>query len=119
MTGIKAAWLTQTPLVPTGGPLAEALAFYTDHLGFTVEWQGSGMAGVRRDDVRFNLVENSNRDWLDNSSISIGVSNLDDLYEEYKEIPARLSPPAMRPWGRRELHIIIPSGVCLQFWELS
>jgi len=114
----KAAWLTQTPLVPTGGPLAEVLAFYTQHLGFVVEWQGGPMAGVRRDQVRFNLIENSTREWLENSSISIGVSNLDAIYTEYRDLPCRISPPAIRPWGRRELHIVLP-GVCLQFWQLE
>ena len=119
MADTKSQWLTQTPLVPTGGSLAESLAFYTQHLGFTVEWQGGTMAGVCRDQVRFNLQENSTQEWIDNSSISIGVSDLAGLYAEYKDIPARISPPAMRPWGRREMHIILPSGVCLQFWQLE
>ncbi len=119
MANAKAAWLTQTPLVPTGGSLDEAVAFYTNQLGFVVEWRGGNMAGICRDQVRFNLVENSTQAWLDNSSISIGVTNLDAIWAEYKDVPVRMTPPEMKFWGRREMHMIVPSGVCLQFYELA
>jgi len=104
-------------MVPTGGPLPEALAFYTQQLGFSIDWEGGNMAGVSRDQVRFNLVENSSKEWLDNCSISIGVSDLDALYEEYRQTSSRINPPKVQPWGRREFHMIIPSGVCLQFYD--
>ncbi|HET7448983.1 MAG TPA: VOC family protein [Gaiellaceae bacterium] len=105
-----------TPLVPAGGDLAEALAFYTRHLGFTVEWQGGEMAGVRRGAVALNLVQNANREWAENASASIGVDDLDALYAEYRGIPARVGPLEPKPWGRREFHLVLPSGVCLQFF---
>jgi hypothetical protein len=34
-----------------------------------------------------------------------------------KDIPARISLPEMRPWGRREVHLIVPSGICFQFYQ--
>ena len=114
---MKATLRTVTPLIPSGGSLADAIAFYTDHLGFAVVWQNGGMAGIRRDGVAFNLVQNESQDWAENSSFSIGVSDLEALYEEYRRIPANVGPLEMKPWGRREFHMIVPSGVCLQFYE--
>lgn len=105
-----------TPLVPAGPDLAQALAFYTQHLGFVVEWQGGEMAGVRRGAVALNLVRNANRVWAENSSASIGVDDLDALYAEYRDIPAQVGPLELKAWGRREFHLLLPSGVCLQFF---
>jgi len=106
-----------TALIPTGGSLAEALEFYTRHMGFQVVWQSEAMAGIRRDGVAFNLVVNDDRQWADNASFSVGVTDLETLYEEYRGIPARVGPLEMKSWGRREFHMIVPSGVCLQFYE--
>jgi catechol 2,3-dioxygenase-like lactoylglutathione lyase family enzyme len=114
---VKASLRSVTPLIPSGGALADALAFYTKHMGFSILWEGGGMAGIERDGVAFNLVESDDRAWADNASFSIGVSGLDALYEEYREIPGRVGPLEPKPWGRREFHLVLPSGVCLQFYE--
>jgi hypothetical protein len=106
-----------TPLLPTGGSLADAIDFYTREMGFSVTWEAGSMAGIRRDSVAFNLVESTNQDWLDNSSHSIGVSDLDALYQEYRNIAANIGPLEMKFWGRREFHLVVPSGVCLQFYQ--
>ncbi len=76
-------------------------------------------AGISRDSVSFNLVENNNRDWIENSSYSIGVSDLDTLYEELRGTAARVGPLEVKPWGRREFDMIVPSGVCFQFYALN
>jgi hypothetical protein len=104
-------------MIPTGGSLEEALAFYTGQLAFSVTWQSGEMAGISRGAVSFNLITNTNREWIENSSYSIGVSHLDALYEEYRNIAANVGPLEMKMWGRREFHMIVPSGVCLQFYE--
>ena len=106
-------------MIPTGGELADALKFYTQQMGFSVLWTGGSGAGIFRDRVSFNLVENSNREWIENSSFSIGVSDLDALYEEYRGIPAHVGPLEVKAWGRREFHMIVPSGVCLQFYKVD
>jgi catechol 2,3-dioxygenase-like lactoylglutathione lyase family enzyme len=116
---MKATLRSITPLIPSGGSLAEALAFYTDHMGFAVVWQSGAMAGIRRDGIAFNVVENDNRVWADNASFSIGVADLEALYQEYRQIPAEVGPLELKSWGRREFHMIVPSGVCLQFYELE
>jgi hypothetical protein len=115
--GMKATLSTVVPLIPSGGSLADALDFFTRHMGFSIDWQGAGMAGIRRDGIAFNLVENDNRVWAENASFSIGVSDLEALHQEYRNIPAKVGPLEMKAWGRREFHMIVPSGVCLQFYE--
>ena len=45
------------------------------------------------------------------------MNGLDALYAEYRGAPARVGPLEIKPWGRREFHMIVPSGVCLQFHE--
>src|ERR1700745_3878809 len=108
---------TITPMIPTGGSLADALKFYTGQMGFEVQWQGDSMASIFRDEVSFNLVENSNREWANNASFRIGISDLDALFEKYRNIAANVRPLEMKSWGSREFHMILPSGVCLQFYE--
>ena len=115
----KASFHSVTPVIPTGGSLASALAFYTQQMGFSVVWQSGDGAGIARDGVAFNLVENDNREWADNASFSIGVSDLEALDLEYRHIPAKVSPPETKAWARREFHLIAPSRVCSQFYQLE
>lgn len=114
---MKSSFRSLAPLIPSGGSLADALAFYTGAHRFSIVWQGGGMAGIERDGIAFNLVENENWEWADNASFSIGVPDLDALCEEYRHIPANVGPRKMKFWGRREFHMIVPSGVCLQFYQ--
>jgi hypothetical protein len=55
-----------TPMIPTIGSLADALKFFKDEMGFSVLWEGGGMAGIGPDSISFNLVENDNRNWATN-----------------------------------------------------
>jgi hypothetical protein len=113
----RAVFTSVTPMIPAGASVADAVAFYSDQLGFSVVWQDANGGGIARDGVAFNLVKNDNKVWADNSSYSIGVSDLDALYEEYRGVLAKIGPLETKPWGRREFHMIVPSGVCLQFYE--
>ena len=113
----KATLRAITPLIPAGPSLEAALAFFTASLGFAVEWQDGSMAGIRRDGVAFLLVVNDERAWAENASFSVGVSDLDALYAEYRGAPGRVGPLEEKPWGRREFHMVVPSGVCLQFYQ--
>jgi catechol 2,3-dioxygenase-like lactoylglutathione lyase family enzyme len=104
-----------TPFIPAGADLEAELAFWRDALGFAVLWQDGDFAGIRRDGAGFVLVRNDLRAWADNASFNVAVDDLDALYEEYRNLPARIGPLEMKPWGRREFHMIVPSGVCLRF----
>ncbi len=109
--------LSVTPMIPTGGPLREALAFFLEQMRFAVVWEGEKAAGICRDGVSSTLVENVSRNWAENAGFSIAVADLDGLFEEYAAVPARVDKPAMTPWGRREFHMVLSSGVCFQFYE--
>ncbi len=111
------ALVSITPMIPAGADLDAALQFFTEHMGFSVTWRSGGMAGILRDGIGFTLVENTERLWAENASFSIGVTGLDALYAEYRAIPATVGPLEFKVWGRREFHLILPSGVCLQFFE--
>jgi hypothetical protein len=111
----RASLVSLTPMIPTGGSLADALKFYTEQMGFSVTWA----AGISRDGIAFNLVENQNPEWAGNASFSIGVSDLDAIYEEYRGIAARVGPLEVKAWGRREFHMIVSSGVCFQFYSVN
>ncbi len=113
----SASFLAVTPMVPAGASLADALRFYTEQLGFVITWQADSMAGVRRGNVEFNLVQNTDRAWAENASFSIGVDDLDALYQEYRAIAAQVGALELKSWGRREFHMIVPSGVCFQFYQ--
>jgi hypothetical protein len=115
----SATFLAVTPLLPAGPSLAEDLKFYIEELGFSITWQAGSMAGIRRGEVAFNLIENTERLWAENASFSIGVDDLDALYAEYRDVGARVGPLEMKSWGRREFHMIVPSGVCFQFYRTS
>jgi catechol 2,3-dioxygenase-like lactoylglutathione lyase family enzyme len=114
---MKASLRSITALIPAGGSLDEAIRFYTEELGFAVTWRAGDMAGIARDEVGFNLVVNTNREWADNASFSIAVSDVGALYAEYSRTSARVGPLEEKPWGRREFHMIVPAGVCLQFYQ--
>ena len=105
-----------TPLIPAGSDLRSALDLY-QKMGFSIEWHNAKGAGIRRGSVCFNLVRNGNRDWASNASFSIAVSHLRTLYEEFRNLPANVGPLEPKPWGRVEFHLIVPPGVCFQFYE--
>lgn len=115
----KALFQSATPLVPAGKNLAAELDFYVKELGFSLVWQNGAMAGVKRDTVAFNLIANDTQLWVENASFSIGVSNLETLYEEYRHVSGLMGKLEMKAWGRREFHLIAPSGVCFQFYQLE
>lgn len=114
-----ATLLTLTPLLPAGDDLDAGVRFFTEALGFALTWQGGGMAGVRRGRVEFNLVRNSTAAWAENASASIGVDDLAALHAEYRTTSAHVGPLELKSWGRREFHMILPSGVCLQFYQVD
>jgi hypothetical protein len=106
-----------TPLIPAGDDLDRGVRFFTEELGFVLTWQGGTMAGVRRGHVELHLVQNSNAVWAANSSASIGVDDLAALHAEYRATSAQVGSLELKSWGRREFHMILPSGVCLQFYQ--
>ena len=114
---MTAAFVSSTMLVPAGANLADELAFYVDKLGFSIVWQIETMAGVRRGNVTFNLIVSNEPRWSENASCGIAVMGVDALHDEYTRRGVAPGALEMKPWGRREFHVITPSGVCFQFHE--
>lgn len=106
----KAVLVSVTSMIPTGGNLSDALRFYTEQMGFSVLWEAGEMAGIGRGAVSFNLVVNNNREWAENASFSIGVSDLDALYEEYRGVVAQVGPLELRHGGDESFTWLFPQG---------
>ncbi len=66
---VTVSFRSVTPMIPAGADLAAAIAFYRDAMHFSVTWQSDTGAGIARDDVAFNLVPNTNRQWADNAKL--------------------------------------------------
>jgi hypothetical protein len=114
---MKAKATTLYPFVPSGPAFARSLEFFA-LIGFEVEWQQQGLAGLRFGGAYFLLQEIDVPEWQQNQMITFEVDDLDLYWSELeaKDLPTtfpgvRVRPPTDFPWGR-ELHIIDPGGVC-------
>lgn len=114
---MKAQALALYPFVPSGPQFRTALAFLAE-LGFEMQWEHDGYAGLRSGGAYFILQEIDVPQWQSNQMIVIEVDDLEGYWSELeaKDLPvrfagARLRPPTDFPWGR-EVHIVDPGGVC-------
>lgn len=110
------------PFVPSGGNYPKALEFFQD-LGFKVDWKSDELALLRAGTFRFFLQKFDDRNFQDNYMVNMDVENLDDwwtwissrkLTEKYPGV--RLKEPTVYPWGKREINIVDPAGVC---WHIG
>lgn len=114
-----------TPLVPTGGDVPGAIAFYTEKLGFEVFYQDPTSAIIGRGNVRLFLTDYSDRHVAEQTAYRISVDDVDSLYAEFKakgmpdfaESDGSLGAIADRPWGAREFAIKDLAGVCITFYQ--
>jgi catechol 2,3-dioxygenase-like lactoylglutathione lyase family enzyme len=90
-----------------------SVAYYTDVLGFRLQWRDGRFGAVRRDDATLMLCEGSQGHagtW-----VYVGVSDADALHDEYRSRGARIRhPPTNYPWGSRELHVFDHDGHVLR-----
>jgi predicted lactoylglutathione lyase len=89
----------------------EAAAYYTDNLGFTLDWSGEelGLAGISRGHCRMFLANSGYRTQYGNVGPVLVWLNLeskedvDDLYRLWSISKAKLiSAPESKPWGLHE-----------------
>lgn len=108
---------TLYPFVPSGPDFDAAKDFFTA-LGFHVQWQHDGLAGMRFGGAYFLLQRIDIPIWQENQMITFEVDDLEayaaqlaalDLPSRFKGVKVR--PPTDFPWGR-EMHLIDPAGVC-------
>jgi uncharacterized glyoxalase superfamily protein PhnB len=109
------------PFVPSGTDFDRSKQFFID-LGFTVDWQASGLAQLTLGDTVFLLQDFHNRELQENLIMFVTVADLDEWWrhvldsnvlDKYEGVRAK--EPTVFPWGQRELHLIDPAGVCWHF----
>jgi hypothetical protein len=96
--------------------------FYLD-LGFTMAWEGDGLAVFQIGEYRFLLQNYYVKEWAGNFMMHLMVKDADAwwkhvqdsrLTDKYPGIMAK--PPALQPWGLRVLYLSDPSGV---LWHIA
>jgi uncharacterized glyoxalase superfamily protein PhnB len=97
----------------------EAVAYYRDSLGFTLDWGGDelGLAGISRGNCRMFLADREYRKERGNVGPTLTWLNLesreevDELYRAWRASGARLtSAPESKPWGLHEFTAADPDG---------
>ncbi len=108
---------TLYPFVPSGKSFKLALEFFKA-IGFTIQWQDSGLAGLRFGGAYFMLQDIDIPVWQENQMITFEVDALEEYWDtlislelEKKFAGVKVKQPTDYPWGR-EIHIVDPGGVC-------
>ena len=107
--------------------LPEACAYYTDKLGFQVDFTYEGFyAGISRDSIVIHLkcapkTKSDRKHRKDNEHLDAHVtaSNLGALYEEYQANGARIIKELeVRPWNSKDFYVEDNDGYIICFSEL-
>jgi len=100
---------------------AASMDYYVNKLGFEKKWDWGTPANfgcVERGDVTMFLFEGAQGQ--PGTCVAIGMTNIDELFEEYKRSGAIIiEPPANRPWGSREMLVGDPDGHCFRMGSES
>lgn len=109
------------PFIPAGSDFARSKAFFQD-LGFELQWEVEGLAELALDGVAFLLQEFHDPHVQDNLMMFVPVDDLDAWWRHIQSsgvvdryAGVRAKEPTDYPWGRREIHLIDPAGVCWHF----
>jgi len=97
--------------------IGETVEFYTQALGFTLRLKRDDYAIVGRDGAEIHFWLCAERHIAENTSCYVRVASTDALYEEFKTRGVDVQPPAVRPWGMKELYVIDPHGNLLKFGQ--
>lgn len=114
-------FLSLEPFVPSGSEFEKSKLFFQE-LGFVVNWDVGGYAGLEKDGCKFILQQYENKSFAENFMVSVKVSNAAEFYRSVteKKLPEkygiRVSPPKKQPYGI-EVNIIDIAGVCWHFVE--
>ncbi len=91
--------------------LDEALAFYTQRLGFVMDWRMGDDIAVVGDGVVSLFLRSKANGALGPSGIILNVENADEVHEAWTAAGVTiLDPIATRPWGMREFTAQDPDG---------
>ena len=113
MTGEMARMAYATPILRVSD-LPASVRYYTEVLGFKVDWQTGGFGSVSRDRCSLMLCEGGQGHG--GTWVWTGVGDVQRLYEEWRASGAKiLQGPTNYPWGSREMHVTDPDGHVLRF----
>jgi uncharacterized glyoxalase superfamily protein PhnB len=94
--------------------LDEALAYYTDKLGFSIAWRWgdpASRAGVAVDDIEIQLEAAGLGAPPGPSVVYCHMTDVEAFYESCRERGATIAMDlGDRPWGMRDFRVIDPSG---------
>lgn len=107
--------------MPSGSDFDKSKRLFLE-LGFHINWESDGYAGLQRDECRFILQRYDQPDFAQNFMLSVKVTNVEEfrnsatkqnLAEKYG---VRLTPIRQEPYGK-EFTMIDIAGVCWHFVE--
>ncbi|WP_308636230.1 VOC family protein [Paenibacillus silvisoli] len=111
------------PFVPSGEDYELAQRFFKK-LGFDCTYSDSGISIFRLAELEFILQNYSDQHFQNNYMVDVTVEDLDGWWTHIQSIldsgefpSVRAKEPTVFPWGRREIHLIDPAGVCWHFAE--
>lgn len=112
-------FLSLKPFVPSGSDFAKSREFFLE-LGFTINWEDSGLIDFQRDGCKFILQRFDSVEFAQNFMLSVGVDNAEEFrnYILEKNLPEkfgiRIGKVLQQPYGK-EVNIIDIAGVCWHF----
>ncbi len=113
------SFLSLQPFVPSGKDFEKAKSFFIA-LGFELQWEVAGYAGLQKDGCGFILQHFDNPEFAENFMINIRITDAHGFYKEVIEkklaelYKIRISEPRQQPYGL-EVNIIDAAGVCWHF----
>ena len=112
-------FLSIQPFVPSGSNFEGSKQFFLE-LGFNIRWDAGDYTGFEKDGCKFILQKYDNKDFAENSMLTVAVINADEFRNEVidKQLPQkfgiRIGEVSDMPYGR-EVNIIDLAGVCWHF----
>ena len=95
-----------------------SIAYYTDRLGFQLQWRSDPLASVVRD--RMSVMLSQGDQGQPGTWLWIAVGRVDELYAELEARGALLRhPPTNYDWGSRECQVTDPDGHVFRFGSES
>ncbi|WP_316850133.1 bleomycin resistance protein [Pedobacter agri] len=95
------------------------IKFYTEKLGFTFHSEWDGYLIFSRDGIDLHFWSTDNPEYLKNTGCYINVTEVDQLYQEYK-IQNVIHPEGAikdMPWEMRQFSILDNNGNIIHFGE--
>lgn len=109
------------PFIPSGENYGLAQRFFQD-LGFEILYSDDRVSLFRVGEAEFFLQNFHDQAFQNQYMVELVVEHLDDWWERLQKenlgetYGVRMKAPTIYPWGKREIHLIDPAGVC---WHIS